>query len=112
MTDPENETRKEVDALCAAGHTRHCASGIVWGGRACGCPGDGTGSPHHTMNPPPGGWPKRKPVEVPFPAGRALRKLRRELKVSARRAADMLEISIIEYSALEAGNWVVRDGGS
>ena len=45
-----------VRDLCKKGHAYHCAAGMVWGDGECTCPGDGTGSEHHTMNPPPGGW--------------------------------------------------------
>lgn len=99
----------QIDQLRAAGHSEHCAKRLVWGDGSCECPGNGTGSPHHTMNPPPGGW-KFPPVEVPLSPGEALRQLRRGLGegVSLGDAARLLGISVVQYSALERDNFVVK----
>lgn len=52
----DREWSERIGALEAAGHTTHCACRMIWGDGECTCPGDGTGSEYHTMNPPPGGW--------------------------------------------------------
>lgn len=41
-----------ITELVESGHTEHCAKRQVWGDGECECPGDGTGSPYHTMTHP------------------------------------------------------------
>jgi hypothetical protein len=94
--------------LVEQGHSEHCAARLVHGDGFCVCPADGTGSPYHTMNPPPGGW-KFLPVEVPLTQGQALRKLRLAYgNLSLGEAAQFLGISVVQYSALERDNVVFK----
>jgi len=54
--DEEHQTVSDaLDVTITKGHTDHCAARIIWGDGECSCPGDGTGSPYHTMNPAPKG---------------------------------------------------------
>ena len=103
MNKFERDELEQIQRLAESGHTEHCASRQVWGDGACECPGDGTGSPHHTMNPPPGGWPEREPVKVPFDASEALRKLRTHAGITMGDAARALGLTTPQFSALQTG---------
>jgi len=90
-----------IDKLIKAGHTLHCAKRQVWGDGECECPGDGTGTPYHTMNPPPGGW-KTPAVKVPFGPWVALRKLMRAKRITTADAAEALGLTVPQMSALRS----------
>lgn len=99
---------ERIDQLQESGHTYHCAARQVWGDGECECPGDGTGSPYHSMNPPPGGWPMREPVKVPFGASVALRKLRTHAGITMGDAARALGLTTTQFSALQVGRYIVE----
>lgn len=103
----EAAQRAEIATLKAGGCTDHCASGQVYGGQECTCPGDGTGSPYHIMNPPPGGWP-RPLRELPMDYGDALQKLRLAGGMGLLAAAEALGITPCALSAMENGDVAYR----
>lgn len=82
-------------------HTSHCSARMRWGDGECECGGDGKGSPHHTMNPPPGGWTPSSKVPVPLSPGQAIRKLRKLTELTLGDAAAALGITVVQLSALE-----------
>lgn len=109
MSDEQDSDR--IEALEKSGHTYHCAAGQVWGCGECTCPGDGTGSPYHTMCPPPGGW-KTPQVPVPFGPSEALRRLCKHQRITMGEAAETLGLTVAQFSGLRSGDFVVEvDGG-
>jgi hypothetical protein len=113
---PDEEDEAEIKKLTATGHTEHCAKRQVWGDGACECPADGTGSPYHTMNPPPGGWesleiePKPDGVTRWIPRGERkhelgdrLRAFRSQNGIGLRAAATATNLGLVTYSDIERG---------
>ena len=100
-----------IEVHQSAGHTEHCARRIVWGDGECTCPGDGTGSPHHTMNPPPGGWPEIPMATDGVFAGKQFRLLRKHAGLTMGECGRALGLTSAQVSRIERGHAQHCGGG-
>jgi hypothetical protein len=103
MTSKDDEWGPIVD-LTEAGHTYHCASRMQWGDGECTCPGDGTGSPYHTMHPPPEGWklPDGATAESLKVAHR-LKRIKRQRGLTMGDIADVCGVTVVVVSRVLHG---------
>jgi hypothetical protein len=99
------------DRLSQEGHGHHCANLHASAGKDpkdCACEGLGTPAcPYHSMNPPPGGFPRVK-REIPMPFPEALRKLRMVAELSLMSASKALGITAADLGAMERGDVLVN----